>query len=205
LVAGTLMKGENHFVSQVFGDAFVRIASATDPGRRAGLPADNIAVLPGIHHMVMAHSPEVYARIRAWFGALVEVPPEPLEGRAPPRVEEQPAITSQHHRPLERADAYRALVQDAVEHGVTAIQEVQEELTARPYRLLELVTPLRTPTRVVRSVHFAAVRATYDAIRLVNRLVGTVFHEGVKWFDDTSDAPGHQVGGVQTATNSPPR
>src|SRR5262249_22600271 len=68
-VAGTLTGTERHWVAQVFGDSLVRLGSATDPGRRAGLPDDHFAVFAGVRHMELARSPEVYAKIRHWFGS----------------------------------------------------------------------------------------------------------------------------------------
>jgi len=80
------------------------------------------------------------------------------------------------HHGLERAEAYFELLQDAVDtgHGGSA---GEEELTARP------TTDRARPAARSSGEHrpnrsFAAVRHVVRDTRLVNRLVGTVVHEG---------------------------
>jgi pimeloyl-ACP methyl ester carboxylesterase len=174
LIAGTLTKSEDHFVAQLFGDALVRVSSATDPGRRAGLAEDHFAVFAGLHHRDLAHRPEVYAKIREWLGT---APAEPRPCAAEPI----PLASASSVRALERVDAYLALLEDAVHHGATAVQGVQEELTAKPYDWIEKVPPLESPAKAVRTAHFAAIRGVYGMTRLVNRAVGAVLHEGIEW------------------------
>lgn len=167
LIAGTLTKNEAHVFGKLLGDALVRVPSALDPGVRAGLPRDHLEVFPGVHHVGLLHHPEVYARIRGWFGD-----PDGVARAGGPAVRgASPAIAPAPLDARARADAYRALVHEAIDKGAAAVQGVQEELTARPYDLLEQVPPLEGPTRAVRTAHFAALRATYGAVRLVNRAV----------------------------------
>jgi hypothetical protein len=175
-VAGTLTKDASHAAAAVLGDAVVSVPSATDPARRAALPAHHWAVAAGVAHMHLSHSPVVYALIRAWFGAapepIADEPERPCAGAAP-------AASSATALDLERLDAYRALIQAGVEQGATAIQRVQEELSARPYDVLEQIPGLAPPARTVRALHFAGMRTTYDMIRWVNRVSGVIFHEAV--------------------------
>jgi pimeloyl-ACP methyl ester carboxylesterase len=178
LVAGALTQSENHLLAQLLGDALVRLPSATDPGHRAALPPEHFALLPGVHHMGLAHSPQVYSALRAWFGE------PPLETASTKRATADPSpalATSTREARLERLDAYRALLQDAVEHGSTAVEQVQAELSRRPYDLLEQIPPLEAPTRLVRSAHSVAVRGVYGMIRAVNAVTGAALHEGIDW------------------------
>lgn len=176
LVAGTLTQNENHVLGQLLGDALVRLSSATAPGRRAALPQEHVAVLPGIHHMLLAHSPQVYGVLRRWFG---EPRAEPARATSPA----QPASSepSSSNAGFERLDAYRALLEDAIDQGVSAVQRVQEELTQRPYDLMAELPPLQAPTALVRSAHFAALRGVYGAIRAVNSATGAALHVGIDW------------------------
>jgi pimeloyl-ACP methyl ester carboxylesterase len=172
-VASTLTRNAKHWAALLLGDALVRVPSATGPGHRARLAAEHIAVLPGLSHMQLSRSPEVYARIRLWFGeagAAQEHAAVPARARVP---------TETGGIDPEQLDAYRALVQDAVDRGATAIQEIQETLTARPYDVLERVPGLSAPAEVVRSLHEKSVQATYDTIRLVNRGVGALLSAGI--------------------------
>jgi pimeloyl-ACP methyl ester carboxylesterase len=181
-LAGTLTQRETHVVACLFGDALVRLPSATDPGRRAGLPAEHFAVFAGLHHMDLAHSPEVYAKIRDWIApASIEGPAASTSTAAHVDETTSPTVAPMARRDIERLEAYRALLQDAVDEGATAVQRVQEELTARPYDWIERVPPLEMPTKIVRTAHFAAIHAAYDATRLVNRAVGAALREGIAW------------------------
>lgn len=69
LIAATL--SDDPFVSMLFGDALVPLPSATgraEPRHRSAIfPADHVRVFSGYDHLRIAHDPEVYAQIRAWF------------------------------------------------------------------------------------------------------------------------------------------
>jgi triacylglycerol lipase len=68
LVAGTL--SPSPWLTALFGDSIVPVGSATD-GLAAGpeapaLPSEHVKIVRGLAHMTLAHSPAVYAHIRAW-------------------------------------------------------------------------------------------------------------------------------------------
>jgi len=70
VVAGTLTQNENNIIAQMIGDALVRVPSAT--GKPAGdgdigLPQDHMKLFPGLHHMSLAHHPDVYEQLEAWL------------------------------------------------------------------------------------------------------------------------------------------
>ncbi|MBK6688511.1 MAG: alpha/beta hydrolase [Deltaproteobacteria bacterium] len=164
LAAATLNEDQDHLLSRMLGDALVRVPSALGPGRQAGLQADHLAIFPGMHHMQIVHDPQVYQQLRAWWGATGAAP---VQATAPTNPTSPAATPS-----WQRLAAYRGLVIDAVEHGVTAIQEVQEKLTQRPYDVLQQVPPLEAPVKVVRAVHYGVMRGSYRTIRMINRLTG---------------------------------
>ncbi len=64
LVAGFL----DARIATLFGDALVPLASGTDGlcVDLAAIPPGHVRILPGTAHMTLAHSPEVYAHLRAW-------------------------------------------------------------------------------------------------------------------------------------------
>jgi hypothetical protein len=66
------------------------------------------------------------------------------------------------------------LVQDAIEHGSTAVEQVHKATAARPFDILEQIPAVAGPTRIVRVVHDVSVTTVYSAIRLTNRAVGRV-------------------------------
>jgi pimeloyl-ACP methyl ester carboxylesterase len=169
-IAGSLTRDPAHVATLLLGDGLVRLPSATDPARRAGLPSAHWAIAAGVAHIHLSHSPDVYARIRAWF------PAAPAPGGAEPRAAvAAPAPSSRAPGVAAKKSqlwAYLSLLADAVDQGAAGVQRVQEELTARPYSVLEAVPGLSLPAQLVRALHFKAMRNTYDIIRGVSRASG---------------------------------
>jgi hypothetical protein len=71
LVVGTLGQDEKHMLSLLFGDGMVRVASAA--GRAAEghpsplFPQEDVAVVPGVDHVGLAHHPAVYPHLKRWL------------------------------------------------------------------------------------------------------------------------------------------
>ena len=69
-LAGALTRDPTHWVTWVLGDALVRVPSAhgecRDAARRLPLAPEQRAVVGGVGHNALAHSPAVYAEIRRW-------------------------------------------------------------------------------------------------------------------------------------------
>lgn len=68
----------------------------------------------------------------------------------------------------------RALLEDVVEHGSSAVERVHRETADRTFAVLALIPPVAGPARLVHDVHGAALTGVYGSIRLVNRAVGAV-------------------------------
>ncbi len=66
------------------------------------------------------------------------------------------------------------LVEDAIDQGSRAIEEVHGKAGRWAFELLERVPLLAPPVRVVRSVQQTVIARTYRTIRLVNRGIGAV-------------------------------
>lgn len=75
VLVGTLTADPRHPVSQLLGDALVRMPRK--PGRSAAaddsnLPSSaNIKLFPGVHHLGLAHDPMVYQQIKQWCSSSV--------------------------------------------------------------------------------------------------------------------------------------
>jgi len=91
--------------------------------------------------------------------------------------------------PLKRLRGLRALVQDAVEHGSSAVEKVHLATASRPFRILQAIPPISGPVRVIRVVHDLSVASVYGSIRLVNRAVGTVLEVALDAVEEAHDAP----------------
>ncbi len=67
-VAGSLGPSERHLATRLFGDAMVRVASASARGTGHAPAPSDVRVIPGVHHVGLAHHPAVYELIRGWLG-----------------------------------------------------------------------------------------------------------------------------------------
>ncbi len=75
---------------------------------------------------------------------------------------------------MERWRGLKDLVQDAIDQGSTAVEQVHQQVARRTFDILEYVPPLAEPARRARLLQEAVIGGAYDAIRLVNRVVGAV-------------------------------
>ncbi|MBF5043145.1 hypothetical protein FGE12_12170 [Aggregicoccus sp. 17bor-14] len=64
------------------------------------------------------------------------------------------------------------LVRDAVEHGSAAVEHLQKQALATPFRVLEALPGIALPARRVHAVHDGVVSGVHGLVRLVNRGVG---------------------------------
>ncbi len=86
-------------------------------------------------------------------------------------------------RRLDRWQGLRALVQDAVEHGSRAVEEVHKATAARTFLVLEAIPPVAAPSKAVHVLHDASLSFVYGSIRLVNRAVGKAVEVGIEVAD----------------------
>lgn len=73
---------------------------------------------------------------------------------------------------MKRLRGLKDLLVEAVEGGATALERLQKDAAATPFRVLEAVPALGPAARVVHAVHDASVSLAYGAVRGVTRAVG---------------------------------
>ena len=73
---------------------------------------------------------------------------------------------------MKRLRGLRALVEEAVEHGSKAVEDVHKATAARTFFVLEAIPPIAKPARVVHTVHDLWLSGVYGTIRVCNRVVG---------------------------------
>lgn len=66
VVSGLLVRNRKHPVNTLFGDALVQEGSARGD-ERSGWVLTDIANFPGIHHIRLAHEPEVGRQLKEWL------------------------------------------------------------------------------------------------------------------------------------------
>jgi hypothetical protein len=89
---------------------------------------------------------------------------------------------------MDRLRGLRALLEEAVEHGTTAVQRVHMATAARPFDVLDHIPPVAPGARGVRIIHDTTVAGVYEAIRQVNRLVGATLAAAIDVAEELRDA-----------------
>ncbi len=98
---------------------------------------------------------------------------------------------------MKRWRGLKALVQDVVDKGATAVEGVHKRTSAVPFRLLRKLPPLETPVRHVHALNDLALSTSYAMVRLVNCLAG-------KTVDVTLDVLEHRAGKARLRDVEPP-
>jgi hypothetical protein len=68
-----------------------------------------------------------------------------------------------------RIKGLRRLIHDGVERGADFIEKHHRHAAKKPFHVLESITPIAAPTRVVRSVHDGVLSLTYGSIHAINQ------------------------------------
>jgi hypothetical protein len=87
-----------------------------------------------------------------------------------------------------RLRGLRALLEDAVDQGASAVERVHKATAARPFDVLEHVPPIAPAARGIRLVHDATVTGVYEAIRQINHLVGATLALTIDVVERASEA-----------------
>ena len=90
---------------------------------------------------------------------------------------------------LNRLRGLRALVQDVVEHGTTAVESVHKATAARTFVVLEALPPIAKHARVVHTVHDAWLSGVYGAIRVCNKLIGKTLEVALEVAENEEPEP----------------
>ena len=69
-----------------------------------------------------------------------------------------------------RIKGLRRLIHDGVERGADFIEKHHRHVAKNPFQVLESITPIAAPTRVVRSVHDGVLSLTYGSIHAINQV-----------------------------------
>jgi hypothetical protein len=88
---------------------------------------------------------------------------------------------------MNRLRGLRALLEDVVEHGTTAVERVHRATAARPFDILDHIPPVAPAARGVRLIHDATVAGVYETIRQVNHLVGVTLAAAIDLYDPERD------------------
>ena len=68
-----------------------------------------------------------------------------------------------------RLRGFKRLIHDGVRRGADFVEKHHRHAAAKPFRALESIPPIASPTRAVRVVHDGVLSLTYGGIRVINR------------------------------------
>ncbi len=104
---------------------------------------------------------------------------------------------------MNRLRGLRALLEDVVEHGTTAVERVHRATAARPFDVLDHIPPVAPAARGVRLIHDATVAGVYETIRQVNHLVGVTLAAAIDLYDPEGDEAGPDPGRTSDGERDP--
>ncbi len=79
-----------------------------------------------------------------------------------------------------RIQDLKDLVEDAIDHGATTVEEVHQRVAALPFDQLEKIAAIEGMVGKARDLHDETVGTVYDTIREVNARVGELADEALR-------------------------
>ncbi len=73
-----------------------------------------------------------------------------------------------------RLRGLQSLLHDVVKQGARFVEKHHRHAAAKPFRILESINPVATPTKIARVVHDGVLSLTYGSIHAINRVTGEV-------------------------------
>ena len=87
---------------------------------------------------------------------------------------------------IRRLRGLKSLFHDSVKRGANFVEKHHRRATEKPFQVLESISPIAVPTKVVRTVHDGVLSLTYGGIRSVNQAAEVVDD----WIVDRLDPAG---------------
>lgn len=69
---------------------------------------------------------------------------------------------------------FKRLIHDSVERGADFVEKHHRHAADKPFQVLESITPIAGPTRIVHSIHDGVLWLTYGSIRAINQAAEVV-------------------------------
>ncbi len=165
------------------GDAVVPSSSAQGNarGREPGAPdPSDVQRMSGLHHLAVAQHPRVYAVISGRLGPVNEQTLRPSTSDTDSPEAADPLLEQDKPKGGEpdRADAHwkrvrgiKQLIHDSVDRGASFVERHHRHAAEKPFRILEQVDGVAAPAKLVEQIYFGVVGASYESVRVVNKLV----------------------------------
>jgi hypothetical protein len=79
-----------------------------------------------------------------------------------------------------RLRGFKRLIHDGVGRGANFVEKHHRHAAEKPFQILESITPIAAPTRVVHRVHNGVLWLTYGSIRVINQATEMAYD----WVED---------------------
>ena len=181
------------------GDAVVPSSSAQGDARglEPGAPdPTDVQRMPGLHHLAMAQHPRVYAVISARLAEGAELAashtdsltdhtaqaegadsgPNPSDssskdsGSSDSGSSDSGSSDSKERR-WKRVRGIKKLIHDSVDRTTTFVERHHRQAADKPFRILEQVEGVAAPAKLVEQIYMGVVGASYEGVRVVNKIV----------------------------------
>ncbi|MFT5585370.1 MAG: triacylglycerol lipase [Cognaticolwellia sp.] len=165
------------------GDAVVPSSSAQGDARglEPGAPdPKDVQRMPGLHHLAVAQHPRVYGVVSDRLGPVDEQTTESSEpntdspeAEAPQGPEGKPkaADADTADARWKRVRGIKKLIHDSVDRTATFVERHHRQAAEKPFRILEQVDGVAAPAKLVEQIYFGVVGASYEGVRVVNKIV----------------------------------
>jgi hypothetical protein len=155
--------------------------------------------MPWLHHLAMAQHPSVYGAISERLTPVGEEVPERTPYAAPlvedaadngSLDEESPDATPHTDTPpkkktsstkearskndekrWKRVRGIKKLIHDSVDRTATFVERHHRHAADKPFRILEQVEGVAAPAKLVEQIYMGVVGASYEGVRVVNKIV----------------------------------
>ncbi|HMV41206.1 MAG TPA: hypothetical protein PK079_02665 [Leptospiraceae bacterium] len=173
IVSGSIHKNPKSVLNHWFGDAMVRKKSSRGEGI-FDQRDENFFEFPGIDHIQLGHSKEVLSKLEEWL--LLENKQLTLTNKKELSnlQEEEKSITKEQMVGLSK------LVEKAIAEGAKSVEEVQKELTSKPYDILSKIFPGIQLTEKIKDMHNTANAGIYKSIQVVNEEINKIARKMLK-------------------------
>jgi len=90
---------------------------------------------------------------------------------------------------IQQAKGLKDLVQETVEAGTNATEQVHQSIAKQPYAVLKRIPLIAPPARIIEQCQHAVTSGIYQSIRVINRVSGTLATKALDRLEEKPEKP----------------
>ncbi|MEZ5583013.1 MAG: hypothetical protein R3F37_09830 [Candidatus Competibacteraceae bacterium] len=91
---------------------------------------------------------------------------------------------------IQQARGLKDLVQETVEAGTNAAEQVHQSIAKQPYAVLKRIPLIAPSARIIERCQHALTSGIYQSIRVVNQVSGSLATKALDQLEEQSEEPG---------------